>query len=67
VVVAAPTGAMATCDLFRRLADDCVCVIMPEPFQAVGLWYENFEQTTDQDVRSLMSRATPQPAPPVSG
>jgi predicted phosphoribosyltransferase len=54
VVVAAPVGAQETCDRLRRLADDLVCAAMPEPFQAVGLWYEDFHQTTDEEVRALL-------------
>lgn len=38
--------------------DEIVCAITPEPFHAVGLWYENFEQTTDQQVRQLLERAS---------
>jgi predicted phosphoribosyltransferase len=54
VVVAAPVGARETCDRLRRLADDLVCAAMPEPFEAVGLWYEDFRQTTDEEVRALL-------------
>ena len=57
VVVAVPTAAPATCEEFRRIADDCVCVITPEPFYAVGLWYEDFSQTTDEEVRELLAKA----------
>ena len=38
-------------------ADDVVCAITPEPFHAVGLWYEDFTQTTDDEVRDLLARA----------
>jgi predicted phosphoribosyltransferase len=40
----------------RDEADDVVCAYMPEPFRAVGLWYEDFSQTTEQDVRELLNR-----------
>src|SRR5437588_2150 len=60
IVVAAPVGARETCDSFKDEVDVvCVCALTPEPFQAVGLWYENFEQTTDDEVRKLLTRAMP--------
>ena len=57
IVVAAPVGARATCERLRRLADEVVCVAMPEPFQAVGLWYDEFQQTSDDEVKRLLSAA----------
>jgi predicted phosphoribosyltransferase len=57
VVVAVPTAASATCEGFRRAVDGLVCKIMPEPFYAVGLSYDDFSQTTDDDVRALVDRA----------
>lgn len=57
VVVAVPVGAPATCDEFRTIADDVVCARTPEPFHAVGLWYEDFAQTTDDEVHALLERA----------
>ena len=42
---------------FRREADVAVCARTPEPFYAVGLWYEDFSQTTDDEVRELLQRA----------
>ena len=55
VVVAAPVGARDTCARMKLFADEVVCVEMPERFQAVGLWYEQFAPTTDEEVkRSLM-------------
>jgi putative phosphoribosyl transferase len=56
-VVAVPTGASSTCRDLQREADEVVCLTTPEPFYAVGLWYENFEQTTDQEVRDLLQRS----------
>ena len=55
IVVAVPVGARETCSAMNEVADDVVCAHMPEPFTAVGLWYENFEQTTDEEVRRLLS------------
>jgi erythromycin esterase-like protein/predicted phosphoribosyltransferase len=54
IIVAAPVGASDTCERLRRLADAVVCAETPEPFQAVGLWYEEFTQTTDEEVRELL-------------
>lgn len=55
LVVAVPTGAPETCDEIGALVDDLICAITPEPFQAVGLWYEDFGQTTDEEVRDLLA------------
>jgi len=55
IVVAVPVGAVETCERLRRIADDVVCASTPEPFQAVGLWYERFDQTTDDEVRRLLA------------
>ena len=54
LVVAVPVGARETCERLGRLVDDLVCLTTPEPFQAVGLWYETFSQTTDEEVRALL-------------
>lgn len=57
IVVAVPAGAAETCHEMARIADEVVCAAMPEPFQAVGLWYEDFSQTTDDEVRTLLADA----------
>jgi predicted phosphoribosyltransferase len=57
IVVAAPIGAPETCDAMRSAADDVVCADTPEPFLAIGLWYDDFSQTTDAEVRDLLERA----------
>jgi len=57
VVVAVPVAAAETCNAFRTIADDIVCAKTPEPFIAVGLWYEDFSQTTDDEVRDLLEHA----------
>ena len=54
LIVAAPVGAADTCDRLRTIADDVVCASTPEYFQAVGLWYERFDQTTDEEVMTLL-------------
>jgi predicted phosphoribosyltransferase len=55
IVVAVPVGAPQTCDELRALADNVICLKQPEPFYAVGSWYQNFEQTTDEEVRELLA------------
>jgi putative phosphoribosyl transferase len=57
VVVAVPVSAPETCDAFRDIADDIVCAITPEPFYAVGQWYDDFSQTTDEEVHDLLERS----------
>ena len=54
VVVAVPVGAASTCREFSSIADEIVCARMPEPFSAVGQWYEDFSQTSDEEVRALL-------------
>jgi putative phosphoribosyl transferase len=58
IVVAVPVAAPRTAASLQRVADRVVCVYTPEPFHAVGLYYQNFEQTTDDEVRALLSRST---------
>jgi putative phosphoribosyl transferase len=58
IIVAVPVGARETCDSFKNEVDTmAVCAITPEPFQAVGLWYQDFSQTSDEEVRELLARA----------
>jgi predicted phosphoribosyltransferase len=57
VVVAVPTAAEDTCNAFRDTVDDVICAMTPSPFMAVGMWYQDFRQTTDDEVRELMDRA----------
>jgi predicted phosphoribosyltransferase len=57
IVVAVPVAASLTCDDLRIEADEVICGFTPEPFYAVGLWYEDFSQTTDEEVRELLARA----------
>jgi len=54
VVVAVPVGAASTCEEFSGVADEIVCARTPEPFSAVGLWYVDFSQTSDEEVRTLL-------------
>lgn len=54
VVVAVPVGAPESCGSLRGVADEVVCALSPPNFSAVGLWYGNFAQTTDEEVRHLL-------------
>ena len=56
IVVAVPVGARDTCEELEREADEALCAHEPAPFHAVGVWYENFAQTTDEEVRGLLAR-----------
>jgi erythromycin esterase-like protein/predicted phosphoribosyltransferase len=55
IVVAVPTAAPETCEELRAEVDEVICAITPEPFHAVGLWYRDFSQTTDEEVRDLLA------------
>src|SRR5213593_4548890 len=57
IIVAVPIGSRDTCDQFRAEVDEVICGRMPEPFHAVGAWYLDFTQTSDEEVRELLDRA----------
>ena len=57
IVVAVPIAAPETCEAFASEVDEIVCAITPEPFYGVGRWYEDFSQTTDEEVRILLDQA----------
>ncbi len=57
IVVAVPTAATETCEAFEAIVDEVVCYSTPEPFYGVGLWYDDFSQTTDEEVRRLLEKA----------
>jgi putative phosphoribosyl transferase len=57
IIVAVPVGAPETCEQMRSEADQAICAREPEPFHAVGLWYRDFSQTADAEVRELLERA----------
>src|SRR5438876_9037533 len=65
IVVAVPVGPPDTCHEIEEQADETICLSMPEFFQAVGQYYEDFSQTSDEDVRELLARGAQQRA--VSG
>jgi erythromycin esterase-like protein/predicted phosphoribosyltransferase len=56
IVVAVPTASRETCQEMKAMVDDVICAITPEPFHTVGLWYQDFTQTTDEEVRNLLAR-----------
>jgi erythromycin esterase-like protein/predicted phosphoribosyltransferase len=57
VVVAVPVADPEVCEEMRRHADEAVCLLTPRPLGAVGAWYEDFSQTSDDEVRDLLARA----------
>ena len=57
LIVAVPTASRETCAAIAGEVDEIICALTPEPFYAVGLWYENFEQTADEEVRDLLESA----------
>jgi putative phosphoribosyl transferase len=61
LVIAVPVAPRETCQSLLSAADDVVCATVPEPFFAVGNWYEDFSQTTDEEVRELLARVDEAP------
>ena len=59
IVVAVPVGAPETCEQFENEVDEVVCGHRPEYFGAVGEWYQDFTQTTDEEVSELLDRTLP--------
>ncbi len=59
IVVAVPIAAADTCEALRREVDEVVCAVTPEPFHAVGLWYDDFRQTSDEEVHDLLAKGRP--------
>jgi len=60
IVVAVPVGSPETCDAFRDHVDEIVCAITPDPLYGVGLWYTDFSQTSDEEVRKLLAEVVQQ-------
>ena len=60
IVIAVPTAAPETCNALEFEVDEIVCSMTPEPFLGVGRWYEDFSQTTDEQVRELLAEAPQQ-------
>lgn len=59
IVVAVPVGAPFVCEDLAEDADEVICAMSREPFFAVGLWYEDFTQTSDREVRELLQAGAP--------
>ena len=57
-IVAVPVAAAETCRALRRIVDDVVCATTPEPFMAVGAWYDDFRQVSDDEVHALLDAAS---------
>jgi predicted phosphoribosyltransferase len=57
IIVAVPVGSVETCAEFQDEADEAICATTPEPFHAVGVWYQDFSQTTDEEVHELLDEA----------
>ena len=57
IIVAVPVSSVSVCRDVRKQADELVCLQTPEPFYSVGTWYRNFDQTSDDEVRRLLSAA----------
>jgi putative phosphoribosyl transferase len=57
VVAAVPVAPQDVCAALRRVADDVVCLRTPSDFQSVGTWYDDFSQTSDDEVRALLQRS----------
>jgi predicted phosphoribosyltransferase len=66
IIVATPTIALTTYDYLRKHADEVVAVIVPEEFHGVGQWYEDFSQTTDEEVHQLLGETNHRAAPAVA-
>ena len=62
IIVAVPVGTPDSCREFAAIADEIVCARAPEHFAAVGQWYDDFRQTTDEEVRELLRAALSEPA-----
>lgn len=60
LIVAAPVAPPMTCQKLRQEADEIVCLITPDDLYAIGAWYDDFEQVTDEEVKNLLSTATPE-------
>ena len=63
IVVAVPVAAVQTCRELAAEVDEMVCYATPEPFYSVGFWYEDFSQTTDEEIREVLERAAKEPSP----
>lgn len=60
IVVAAPVAPMSVCQSLRRLVQEVICLSMPDPLSSIGMWYQDFSQTTDEEVCRLLHLAAEQ-------
>ena len=67
IVVAVPVASPDTCELLKDEVDEVVCAVTPEPFYAVGLWYRDFPQTSDEEVRELLQQSAALTGGPADG
>ncbi len=63
IVVATPVASASVCREFEREVDEVVCVVTPEPFYAVSYWYDDFAQTTDDEIRELIESGSHRSSP----
>jgi putative phosphoribosyl transferase len=54
-----PVGPAETCNELNAEVDEVVCLLTPESFSAIGLWYNNFTQTSDQEVKAILANTFP--------
>jgi putative phosphoribosyl transferase len=66
IVVAVPVGAASTCEEIASIADQCLCAVAPERFRAVGLWYDDFAQISDDEVCEILAGAAGKVMEPMS-
>lgn len=63
LIIAVPVAAHSTCREMDLEADEVICAVTPQPFFGVGQFYQDFSQTTDEEVRALLARANPGEGP----
>jgi predicted phosphoribosyltransferase len=67
LIIAVPVAAHSTCREMELEADEVICAVTPQPFFGVGQFYQDFSQTTDDEVRALLARANPREGPGDAG
>jgi predicted phosphoribosyltransferase len=63
IVIAVPTAPVETYEEFRNAGEEIICAMTPEPFYGVGMWYQDFSQTSDREVREALSQAAKEQTP----
>jgi putative phosphoribosyl transferase len=58
IVVAVPVAPISACESLRAIVDKIICLNTPEPLNSIGIWYVDFSQTSDQEVRHLLAQQT---------